>query len=155
MAKEGGGENEVVQSLNAAANTSANAVGNAANNAANAIGNQQQNAAGNARQNARAQPPPVRATCVLRGSQQKRQPIRDEAVIERRANYDRDNRVHDPLDANNPIQATELREMHGIELRRRSQYAQDNGAPDDLCIIPSTHAPGSSSRAINNLSAFS
>jgi hypothetical protein len=36
--------------------------------------------------------------------------------IARRANYDRDNGVPDPLDANNLVQAIELRQMHDQEL---------------------------------------
>jgi hypothetical protein len=52
-----------------------------------------------------------------------------------RANYNRDNRVPDPLDANNPVQATKLRQMHNQELLRRAHYDQDNGPPDDLYII--------------------
>jgi hypothetical protein len=48
------------------------------------------------------------------GSQRRR--IRDEVEIARRANYDRDHGVSDALDANNPIQATELRNMHDQEL---------------------------------------
>jgi hypothetical protein len=70
-----GGENEVVQPLNPAANATANPIGNAANaagnlagnnanNAANTAGAQQQNAAGNIGQNAGAQPPPAQATCA-------------------------------------------------------------------------------------------
>jgi hypothetical protein len=38
--------------------------------------------------------------------------IRDEVEIARRANYDRDHGVPDALDAHNPIQASELRNMH-------------------------------------------
>jgi hypothetical protein len=66
VAEEGGGEDEVAQPVNPAANAGANqaanavvnALGNAQNNATNAAGAQQQNAA-NARQNVGAQPPPV------------------------------------------------------------------------------------------------
>jgi hypothetical protein len=47
-------------------------------------------------------------------------------------NYDREHGVPDPLDANNPIQATDLRIMHDQELLRHAQYDQDNGPPDDL-----------------------
>jgi hypothetical protein len=50
--------------------------------------------------------------------------------IARRANYDREHGVPDALDANNPIQATDLRIMHDQELLRRAQYNQDNGPPD-------------------------
>jgi hypothetical protein len=35
--------------------------------------------------------------------------MRDEVEIAHRANYDRDHGVPDALDANNPVQATELR----------------------------------------------
>jgi hypothetical protein len=58
--------------------------------------------------------------------------------IARRANHDRDHRVSDPLNTNNPIQATELRQMHDQELLRHAQYDQYNGPPDDLYIIPTT-----------------
>jgi hypothetical protein len=50
----------------------------------------------------------------LRGSQNQRQPVPDEVEIQRRVNYDDDNGAPDPLDANNPIQAAELCEMHDI-----------------------------------------
>jgi hypothetical protein len=48
VAEEGGGENEVVQPVNTAANVVANPAANAANSATNTAGTQQQNAAGNA-----------------------------------------------------------------------------------------------------------
>jgi hypothetical protein len=89
----------------------------------------------NPRQNARAEPPPVQANRA-EGSQ--RQCIRDEVEIARRANYDCDHGVPDALDANNPVQATELRNMHDQELLRRAQYDQDNGPPDDLYVIPTS-----------------
>jgi hypothetical protein len=38
--------------------------------------------------------------------------IRDEVEIARRANYDRNHGVPNALDAHNPIQATDLRNMH-------------------------------------------
>jgi hypothetical protein len=71
------------------------------------------------------------------------------------ANYDHDNGVLDPLDANNSIQATELRRMHDQELLRRAQYDQDNGPPDDLYIIPTAYAPSANTRAVNNFLEFS
>jgi hypothetical protein len=52
------------------------------------------------------------------GSQ--RQRIRDEVEIAGRANYDRGHGVPDTLDAHNPIQATELRNMHDQELLQRA-----------------------------------
>jgi hypothetical protein len=58
MDEEGGGENEVVQPVNPAANAAANVV---ANPLANTVGVQPQNVTGNARQNAGAQPPLVQA----------------------------------------------------------------------------------------------
>jgi hypothetical protein len=76
-------------------------------------------------------------------------------AIARRANYDRNNGVRDPLNANNPIQARELRQMHDQELLRRTQYDHDNGPPDDLYIIPTAYAPSASPGAVNNFSAFS
>jgi hypothetical protein len=108
---------------NAPANATANAAGNVANNAANAPAKAQANVAANPRQNAGAQPPPMQANHA-EGSLCRR--IRDEVEIERRANYDRDHGVPDALDANNPIQATELHNMHDQELLRRTQYDQDN-----------------------------
>jgi hypothetical protein len=75
--------------------------------------------------------------------------------IARRANYDREHGVPDALDANNPIQATDLRIMHDQELLRHAQYNQDNGPPDDLCVIPAAHAPSASPGAVNNFPAFS
>jgi hypothetical protein len=136
---------------NAPANTAANVVGNVATNAGNAA-NAQANAAVNPRQNAGAQPSPVQANHT-EGSQRRR--IRDEVEITRRANYDRDHGVPDALDANNPIQAIELRNMHDQELLRHAQYDQDNGRPDDLYIIPTTYAPSANPGTINNFSAFS
>jgi hypothetical protein len=159
---EGGGENEVAQPTNAAANAAANpsanaaanaaadATGNITNNVANAASAQQQNAASNARQNAGAQPPPVQANRA-----QSSQCIRHEVEIARRANYDRNNGVPDPLDANHPIQATDLRQMHDQELLRRAQYDQDNGPPDDLYIIPIACAPSASPGVINIFPMFS
>jgi hypothetical protein len=124
VAEEGRCENEVVQPVNPAANAAANApanpaanalantpantVGNAVNNAASAA-NIHGNATPNPRHNAGAQPPLFQANRV-KGSQ--RHHIRDEVEIARRANYDRKHGVLDALDANNPIQATDLRIMH-------------------------------------------
>jgi hypothetical protein len=71
------------------------------------------------------------------------------------ANYDRDHRVPDALDAHNPIQATGLRDMQDQELLRRAQYNQDNGPPDDLYVVPTAYAPSASLGAVNNFSAFS
>jgi hypothetical protein len=123
VAEEGRGKNEVMQPANPAANAAANApdnpaanapanapanaAGNAANNAANAT-NIQGNPAPNPRRNAGAQPPPVQAD---RAEGSRRHRIRDEAEIGRRANYDREHGVPDALNANNPIQATDLRIM--------------------------------------------
>jgi hypothetical protein len=167
VAKEGRGENEVMQpanptanaaanpaanaATNAPANAAANAAGIVANNAANAA-NTQENAAANQRQNAGAQPPLVQAIRV-EGSQ--RQHIRDEVEIARRANYDREHGVPDTLDATNPIQATELRNMHDQELLRRAQYDQDSDPPDDLYVIPTAYAPPVSPVAVNNFPTFS
>jgi hypothetical protein len=75
--------------------------------------------------------------------------------IARRANYDREHGVPDTLDANNPIQATDLQIIHDQELMRRAQYNQDNGPPDDLYVIPAAHAPLASPGAVNNFLAFS
>jgi hypothetical protein len=61
----------------------------------------------------------------------------------------------DPLSANNPIQATKLRQMHDQELLRCAQYNQDNGPPDDLYIIPTAYAPSASPGAVNNFLVFS
>jgi hypothetical protein len=167
VAEEGRGENKVAQPVNPAANAAANApanaaanapanapanvVGNAINNAANAA-NIQGNAAPNPRHNARAQPPPV-LTNRAEGSQ--RHHIRDEVETARRANYDRELGVPDALDANNPIQATDLQIMHDQELLRHAQYDQDNGPPDDLYVIPAAHTPSASPGAVNNFPAFS
>jgi hypothetical protein len=167
VVEEGQGENEVMQPVNHAANVAANApanptanapvnapanaTGNVTNNGANAA-NIQGNAAANPRHNARAQPPKVQANRA-EGSQ--RQRIRDVVEIARRANYDRDHGVPDALDANNPIQATDLRHMHNQELLRRAQYDQDNDPPDDLYIIPTSYAPSASPVAVNNFPAFS
>jgi hypothetical protein len=85
------------------------ATGNVANNAADA----QPNVVTNQRQNAGAQPPLAQANHT-EGSQRRR--IRDEVEIALRANYNRDHEVPDTLDANNPIQATELRNMLDQEL---------------------------------------
>jgi hypothetical protein len=75
--------------------------------------------------------------------------------IARRANYDREHGVPDALDANNPIQATDLQIMHDQELLRRVQYDQDSNPPDDLYVIPAAHAPSASPGAVNNFPAFS
>jgi hypothetical protein len=123
---------------------------NAANNAAN-IANIQGNSALNPRHNAVAQPLPVQAN---RAEGRQRHCIRDEVEIARRANYDRENGVPDTLDANNPIQATDLRIMHDQELLRRAQYDQDNGPPNDLYVILADHAPSASPVAVNNFLAF-
>jgi hypothetical protein len=93
---------------NAPANTAANAAGNVAKNAANAA-NVQGNAAANPRQYAGDQSLSAQEN-YAEGS--KRQRIRDEVEIARRANCDRDHAVPDALDAHNPIQAMELRNMH-------------------------------------------
>jgi hypothetical protein len=120
MAEERRGENEVIQPVNLAANAAtnatanppanaaANAVGNIANNTANVAGTQQ-NVTANLRQNAGAQPPPVQANHA-EGSQRRR--VRDEVEIAHCANYNCDHGVPDPLDANNPVQAIKLRQMH-------------------------------------------
>jgi hypothetical protein len=167
VVEEGQGENEVMQptnpaanatakapanhAANAPANATANATANVANNTANAA-NVQGNATANLRQNAGAQPPPVQANRA-EGSQ--RQRIRDEVEIARCANYDRDHGVPNALDANNPIQAIELRHMHDQELLRRAQYNQDNGPPDDLYITPTAYTPSASPGAVNIFPAFS
>jgi hypothetical protein len=135
---------------NAPANPAANA-GNAANNAANAA-NIQGNPAPNPRRNAGAQPPPVQPDHA-KGIRRHR--IRDVVEIARRANYDREHGAPDPLDANNPIQAIDLRIMHDQELLRRAQYDQDNGPPDDLYVIPADHAPSASPGASTIFPAFS
>jgi hypothetical protein len=75
--------------------------------------------------------------------------------IARRANYDREHRVPDALDANNPIQAADLRIMHDEELLRLAQYDQDNGPPDDLYVILAAHAPSASPGVVNNFPEFS
>jgi hypothetical protein len=128
VAEDGRGENEVMQPANPAANAAANATSNpvanapangptnAANNAASAA-NIQGNPPPNPRRNARVQPPLVQAD---RAEGSWRHCIRDEVEIARRANYDREHGVPDPLDANNPIQATDLLIMHGQELLRRT-----------------------------------
>jgi hypothetical protein len=136
---------------NAPANAPANAAGYAANNAANAA-NIQRDPAPNPRRNARAQPPPVQPDRV-EGSRRHR--IRDEVEIAWRANYDLEHGVPDALDANNPMQPTDLRIMHDQELLRRAQYDQYNGPPNDLYVIPADHAPSASPGAVNNFSAFS
>jgi hypothetical protein len=167
VAEEGRGESEVMQPANPAANAAANApanpvvnapanapanaAGNTANNAANAA-NIQGNAAPNPRRNVGAQPPPVQADHA-EGSRRHR--TRDEVEIARRANYDREHGVPDPLDVNNRIQATDLQIMHDQELLRCAQYDQDNGPPDDLYVIPTDHAPSTSPGAVNNFPAFS
>jgi hypothetical protein len=45
--------------------------------------------------------------------------------------------------------------MHDQELLRRAQYNQDNGPPDDLYIIPASHAPSASPGVVNTFPAFS
>jgi hypothetical protein len=75
--------------------------------------------------------------------------------LARRANYDRDHGVPDPLDANNPVQATELRQIHDQELLQCAQYDQVNGLPDDLYIIPTAYASSASPGAVNNFPMFS
>jgi hypothetical protein len=136
---------------NAPVNSAVNAVGNVANNATNAT-NAQANTAAKPRQNAGAQPPPVQANHA-EGSQRRR--IRDEVDIARCANYDRDQGIADTLDANNPIQATELWNMHDQELLQRAQYNQDNEPPDDIYVTPMAYAPSASPGAVNNFPAFS
>jgi hypothetical protein len=160
VAEEGRGENKVMQPANPAANAAANAPANPAANAsanapANAAGNTANikgNPAPNSRHNAGAQSPPVQPDHA-EGSRRHR--IRDEVEIARRANYNCEHGVPDPLDANNLIQATDLRIMHDQELLRRAQYDQDNGPPDDLYVIPADHAPSASPGAVNNFPAFS
>jgi hypothetical protein len=136
---------------NAPANVATNIAGNVANNVANAA-NTQANVVANPRQNAGAQPPPVQANHT-EGSQCRR--IRDEVEIARSANYDCDHGVPDALDTNNPIQATEPRNLHDQELLRRAQYDQYNGPPDDLYVIPTAYAPSASPGVVNNFPAFS
>jgi hypothetical protein len=75
--------------------------------------------------------------------------------IAQHANYDREYGVPDALDANNPIQATELRNMHDQELLRHAQYDQDNSPPDDLYVIPTAYTPSAGPGAVNNFPAFS
>jgi hypothetical protein len=75
--------------------------------------------------------------------------------IARCANYDREHGVPDALDANNPIEATNLRIMHDQELLRRAQYDQDNHPPDDLYVIPAAHASSASPGVVNNFLTFS
>jgi hypothetical protein len=75
--------------------------------------------------------------------------------IARCANYDHDHGVPDPLNTNNPVQATDLWQMHEQELLRRAQYDQDNGPPDDLYIIPTSYAPSASPGAVNSFPTFS
>jgi hypothetical protein len=167
VAEEGRGKNEVAQLVNPAANAAANAPanptanapandlenapGNVVNNTANAA-NVQANVAPNPRHNAGARPPLIQAN---RAEGNQRHRIRDEIEIARRVNYDREHEVPDALDANNPIQATDLRIMHDQELLRRAQYDQDNNPPDDLYIILAAHAPCASPGAVNNFPAFS
>jgi hypothetical protein len=93
---------------NAPTNAPANDAGNVVNTAANVI-HVQGNLAPNPRHNAGAQPTLVQAN-LAEGSQRHR--VRDEVEIARRANYNREHGVPDPLDANNPIQATELQLTH-------------------------------------------
>jgi hypothetical protein len=75
--------------------------------------------------------------------------------IARCANYDREHGVPDALDANNPVQAADLRHMHDQELLRFAQYDQANGPLDDLYVIPAAPAPSASPGAVNNFPAFS
>jgi hypothetical protein len=167
VAEKGQGKNEVAQPVNPAANVAANApanpaantpasdpanvAGNVVNNTANAS-NAQANVAPNPGHNAGAQPPLIQANRA-EGSQH--HCVRDEVEIAQRADYDCEHGVPDALDANNPIQATELRIMHDQELLRRAQYDQDNGPPDDLYVIPVAHAPSASPEVFNNFPAFS
>jgi hypothetical protein len=167
VAEEGQGKNEVAQPVNPAANAAANtlvnptanapandttnAAGNVVNNAANAA-NVQANTTPNPRHNAEAPPPLVQANRAERSQCHR---IRDEVEIAQCANYDREHGVPDALDANNPVQATDLQIMHDQELLRRAQYDQDNGPPDDLYVIPEAHAPSASQGAVNNFPAFS
>jgi hypothetical protein len=110
---------------NAAPNAPSNAAGYDAKNAANAA-NIQGNSSLNPRRNARAQPPLVQADRV-EGSRRHR--IRYEVEIARCANYDREHGVPDPLDANNPIQATDLRIMHDQELLRHASTTKIMALP--------------------------
>jgi hypothetical protein len=167
VAEEGRGENEVVQAVNptanaaanapanlaanALANAPANAAGNVVNNATNAA-NVQGNDAPNPRHNAGAQPPPIQ---VNRAEGSQRHRIRDEVEIARRAYYNSEHGVPDALDANNPVQAADLRNMHDKELLRHTHYDQYNGPPDDLYIISAAHAPSASPRSVNNFPVFS
>jgi hypothetical protein len=80
---------------------------------------------------------------------------KDEVEIARRANYGCEHGIPSALDANNPIQATDLWIMHDQELPRSAQYNQDNGPPDDLYVIPAAHASSASPGAVNNFPAFS
>jgi hypothetical protein len=59
------------------------------------------------------------------------------------------------LDANNLVQAADLRNMHDQELLRRAHYDQDTGPPDDLYVILAAHAPSASPGAVNNFPTFS
>jgi hypothetical protein len=97
---------------NTLANAPVNAAGNVANNAANAA-NIQGNIVASPEQNAGAQPFPVQVNQV-QGSQHQR--IRDEVEIARHANYDREHKVPDALNSNNPVQAADLRHLHYQEL---------------------------------------
>jgi hypothetical protein len=45
--------------------------------------------------------------------------------------------------------------MHDQELLRRAQHDEDNGPPNDLYVIPATHAPSARPGAVNNFPAFS
>jgi hypothetical protein len=76
-------------------------------------------------------------------------------VIAQRTNYDREHGVPDALDANNPVQAADLRNMNDQELLRSAHYNQDNGPSDDLYVILAVHAPSASSGEVNNFPAFS
>jgi hypothetical protein len=167
VAEKGRGENEVAQPVNPAANTAANAPANAAgnapanapaNNAGNVINNAsnavhvQGNAAPNPRHNVGAHPPLVQAN---RAEGRQHHCVRDEVEIARRANYNREHGVPDALNANNPIQATELWIMHDQNLLRRAQYDRDNGPPDNLYVIPAAHAPSASPGVVNNFPTFS
>jgi hypothetical protein len=55
--------------------------------------------------------------------------------IARCANYEREHGVPDALDANNPIQATDLRHMHDQELLRRAHTTTKTTA------LPMTFTP--------------
>jgi hypothetical protein len=152
VAEKGRGENEVAQPVNPAANVAANAPANpvantpandqvnATGNIANNIANTQENVAPNPRHTAGASPPPIQ---VNRAEGSQRHRVRDEVEIARRANYDREHRVLDPLDANNPIHAADLRIMHDqtcLVRSRQQPYRQPLRYPCGSCPV---RKPGS------------